>query len=705
MERTDKNKLEQQRLAALASYHVLDTPPEQSFDELADLAALLCEAPISLITLVDENRQWFKSRIGLDLEETSRTVSFCAHAIQQPGIFIVRDATQDPRFASNPLVLQDPNIRFYAGAPLVTPDGYALGTLCIIDREPRELKPSHEQALNVLSHHVMTLLESRRQKHEIDRLSALLTTDGSNGGEVDHLREEILRHERIEHSLRRERNLSEQIVNNMPGVFYLFDSELRYLRWNRNLEIATGYTADELTSLTPLDLFSGAERERVTQRIAIVFETGSSEVEAKLLHKDGSETPYYFTGCQIQYDGRPCLIGMGIDISEYKALEAQLLQVQKLDSIGRLAAGIAHDFNNLLTVQHGYLSMAAEDPALPRTLHEAIQQSLVATEKAAALTRQLLVFSRRQVIQIEAVELNQIVDNLSRMLRRILGEDVHLHLSLAENPLPLDADAGMIEQVIMNLVVNARDAMPDGGRLEIRTYSATLSANDTQLDPRAQPGSFAVLEVQDTGHGIPDDVIDQIFEPFYTTKEPGQGTGLGLATVYGIVQQHQGWIRVWSDEQRGTRFRVFLPIRTATHPEEARPQPSATVGGGQETILLVEDDAQVREVGMALLRSYGYNVITAVDGLQALSLWDEHEDKIDLLMTDMVMPGQLNGLELITRLRERRPDLKAILVSGYQPELVQEVKLSPITKFMQKPYRKAELAQALRSLLDKTAQR
>ncbi len=388
------------------------------------------------------------------------------------------------------------------------------------------------------------------------------------------------------------------------------------------------------------------------------------------------------------------------DITERRRLEAQLRQAQKMEAIGRLAGGVAHDFNNILAVvllQSELLARTATAPSVRDGLH----QIRAAAERAANLTRQLLLFSRQQVLQPRDVDLNQVVEDLLKMLRRIIGEDIKLEWLPAPESLPLRADPGMIEQVLLNLAVNARDAMPRGGRLRVQTGTCTVDEAAAHFNPEARPGRHARLRVEDTGSGIPPEGLPHIFEPFFTTKEAGKGTGLGLATVYGVVQQHRGWVTVDSTPGQGTTFQVFLPLaaRSAAAPASSAPVPTAV--GGHECLLLVEDDAALREATCQMLEGHGYRVLAAADGLQALALWKDHGRQVALVLTDLVMPGGVSGQDLVQRLRADRPDLKVVYTSGYSEAWRgQEIRLQPGERFVSKPCPIAQLLQTLRACLD-----
>jgi hypothetical protein len=435
-------------------------------------------------------------------------------------------------------------------------------------------------------------------------------------------------------------------------------------------------------------------------------------------------------------------VGVARDITQRRQLEAQLQQAQKMEAVGQLAGGVAHDFNNVLTVVIGYAQMLLDRGNLPPDALEPLTQIYTAGNRAANLTRQLLVFSRKQTIQRRVIDLNQIAREISAMLRPLIGEPIKLELSLSADPCPAEADAGMIEQVIMNLAVNARDAMPKGGTLFIATEQVTLDATAPRRHPEARPGAFVCLSVRDTGCGIPLENLQRIFEPFFTTKTAGHGTGLGLATAFGIVQQHQGWIEVestvgvgtgasqFSDmggtplpglpavaggtgvppvgceatamRPAGTCFRIMLPAAPpATAGPALRPATTVAAGGGAETILLVEDESAVREFAVAVLRSHGYRVLQAGSGIEALEIWKWHQSRIALLLSDLVLPDGLGGMELAIRLRQKKPALKVVLTSGYANATIEAEFRPPAgTHFIRKPYKPQVLAQAVRDALD-----
>jgi two-component system cell cycle sensor histidine kinase/response regulator CckA len=394
----------------------------------------------------------------------------------------------------------------------------------------------------------------------------------------------------------------------------------------------------------------------------------------------------------------------GTDITERTNLEAQLRHAQKLESIGQLAAGVAHDFNNILTIIQGHADrLLAQFDGDPHVT-EPLKLVSTAAKRGSSLTRQLLMFSRKQVMQSKVIDLNAVLANLMKMLHRLLGDDIALESNFPENVPPVEADVGMIDQIIMNLSVNARDAMPRGGRLQIATNTVTIDEAYVQQHPDARPGEFVCLKVSDTGCGMERATLARIFEPFFTTKEVGKGTGLGLATVYGIVKQHQGWIEVASQPGAGTTFKVYFPA--SEKPIEAAPERGRAdnkVSGGHETILVVEDEPVLRELARMILKDYKYEVLEAASGLEALQVWEKHKGRIDLLLTDMVMPEGMSGRELAERLRRQKPDLKVIYTSGYSSDVMGQENAARDIKFLQKPYPPPELAQAVRECLDRAA--
>lgn len=388
------------------------------------------------------------------------------------------------------------------------------------------------------------------------------------------------------------------------------------------------------------------------------------------------------------------------EIAGRKTVEAQLRQAQKMEAVGQLAGGIAHDFNNLLTVIFGQTELLGDATITAEARDTAVRDIKAAAVRATNLTRQLLVFSRHQSMTPVPVDLNRVIGDVGKLLRHVISENITLQTTLRSAPLGVLADAGMLEQVLMNLAVNARDAMPRGGVLTLSTTLAAVTAEQTRDRLHAMPGKYARFSVSDTGTGIAAETLPRIFEPFFTTKEAGKGTGLGLTISLGIVQQHRGWIDVESAPEKGTTFHVYLPSHSLTPPAENTTPPAAELTTGDCTVLLAEDEPAVRALVKHLLMRQGYRVIEAVSGSDALTCWSGHKDEIGILLTDIVMPGWPNGHELAARLREESPSLRIVTMSGYDPS-----EFSPLSgrKNLQAPHvRKPFSADALLRAIEST---
>jgi PAS domain S-box-containing protein len=395
------------------------------------------------------------------------------------------------------------------------------------------------------------------------------------------------------------------------------------------------------------------------------------------------------------------ILGIGRDVTERVQLEQQLRQAQKMEAVGRLAGGIAHDFNNILTAITGYADLLLEDLRPTDSRHQDVAEIRKAADRAAGLTRQLLAFSRQQVLQPSVIDVKTLVGDLEKMLGRLLGEDVELGTRLAPDTGRVKADAGQLEQVLMNLAVNARDAMPDGGKLTLETSNVDLSEEYAADHYPARPGPYVMIAVTDSGTGMSEETQAHMFEPFFTTKEKGKGTGLGLATVYGIIKQSGGFIWVYSELGHGTTFKIYLP-RVGESADLAKgPAPArARAARGSETVLLAEDEAPVRAVARQVLERQGYTVLEAPSAEAALDIATRYSGAIHLLLTDVIMPG-LSGRELATRLADLRPEARVIFMSGYTDDAVtRHGVLEPGLAYLQKPFTPDALGQKVREVLD-----
>jgi two-component system cell cycle sensor histidine kinase/response regulator CckA len=476
-------------------------------------------------------------------------------------------------------------------------------------------------------------------------------------------------------------------VNPNPVLEFAADGTLSYANVSAR-DLANKLQKDDLIAILPPDA-SAIVRECLT--------TGQNRLREEVHVNNRTLTWSFFPIVTSQV-----VHCYGADVTDILNLEAQLRHAQKLESVGQLAAGIAHDFNNVLTVIQGYTDCLLARGPTDDSVAKGLKEIAEAARRAAALTRQLLTFSRKQIIQPKVLDLNALLRNLTNMLQRLLSENIRLESCYAPNLPPVEADTGMLEQVVMNLAVNSRDAMPKGGKLCISTSSTSIEAGCAGLHPDARPGTFVRLTVTDTGCGMDPQTLGRIFEPFFSTKEVGKGTGLGLATVYGIVKQHRGWIEVSSQLGCGTTFTLYFPVTDRLCDTTGQSfMTTQAVRGGKEAILLVEDEPGLREFVREVLGQFGYRVVEASSGVEALKAWDEHNGQFDLLLTDMVMPEGMTGTEVAAHLHKRKPGLKVIFTSGYSPEVIGKDFSQSDVAFLCKPYLPAQLAQTVRQSLDR----
>jgi PAS domain S-box-containing protein len=543
-----------------------------------------------------------------------------------------------------------------------------------------------------------------RNGREIPVLMTLLARKAANG-EVDlfyTVSRDITERKEAEQALRKSEESYRDLVENAHDLIYSHDLEGNYTSMNKAGESITGYPTEEALTMNLSQMMSPEylpkAQEMLDRKLAGEKVTA---YEVELLAKDGRRVTVEANTKLVLLDGVPVGVqGIARDVTERKQLEEQLRQSQKMEAIGLLAGGVAHDFNNLLTAINGYSGLALQRIDDNHPLRGYLEEIKKAGDRAANLTRQLLAFGRKQILQPLPINLNDVVTDMNKMLQRLIGEDIELNAKLDPAAKKIKADPGQIEQVLVNLVVNARDAMPQGGKLTIETLGVDLDEDYANSHVGAVPGRYVMLAVSDTGTGMDEGTRARIFDPFFTTKEKGKGTGLGLSTVYGILKQSGGNIWVYSELGHGTTFKVYLPELTASRQETEAVTGESPMPSGSETILLVEDEDVVRRLARKILENAGYNVLEASRGEEAVRLRLERAEPIDLLLTDVVMP-ETSGKEVADRLREMQPGLRVLFMSGYTDEaIVHHGVLDLNVEFIQKPFTPAALTKRVRDVLD-----
>jgi len=520
---------------------------------------------------------------------------------------------------------------------------------------------------------------------------------------TEALEREIAERRQIEEDLRRSEQRFAQIFRSSPVPTVLRGlNDHKIIEVNDSFLRLFGFQREEVIGRTVEELGLNADAAKVKEVSDTARRKGNlRDIEIQWRGKGGRSGMGRLFAEVIEWIKEPCLLVMIYDTTRQAKMERQLRQAQKMEAVGQLAAGVAHDFNNILTVIQANASLGQSEPGLDPMLKDCFDQISLAAERAAALTRQLLAFSRKQAMQPTVVDLNQLLVDYAAMLRRVVTERVKVEYNLNPEVPPIYADPTMVEQVLTNLALNARDAMPNGGQLIIATEEVELDHEFAQHHPRAKEGRFVRMQVTDTGVGIAPELLPRIFDPFFTTKEVGKGSGLGLAAVHGIVDSHGGWVEVESEVGRGATFSVFWPVHTSGQPQPARQGDTSVIRGGNETILLVEDEPAVRGIARHILKKYGYSVIEAISGKAALKLWPAIYPHISLVVTDVVMPDGVSGRQLAEELRRTKPELPVLMVSGYSPELAgMNSQQMDGCQFLAKPFKPAELARLVREMLD-----
>lgn len=520
----------------------------------------------------------------------------------------------------------------------------------------------------------------------------------------DILEKEIAQRQKTEESLQHEKHYTENLLEGANIMIVGLDNTGCVTLMNHTSEVITGYNRSDLLgqcwfeTVAPKDVL-----DNKTETFDAMMQSNRLEtVEYEILTKNGQKRIISWRNNPILVEGVVSgSLSFGIDVTDHRSVEEQLVQSQKLELIGQLAGGVAHDFNNILQVILGYGCMLQNDSKLDDHQRQEVEQILSSAEKASHLTKGLLAFSRKQVITPERADLNDIVANIKKFIARIIGEDVQVKIINNQLCLPVLVDCGQIEQVLINLAANARDAMPSGGILTIETEINTIDEKFTRLHGYGEPGCYACITVSDTGSGMNEDTQKRIFEPFFTTKGVGKGTGLGMSIVYGIIKQHKGFINVYSEPGHGTTFRVCLPLVEVGQDQPAEAGDQAPPPTGTETILFAEDDSDVRTLVESILSSYGYKVIIAKDGAEAVEKFKSHRNEISLILMDMIMP-KLNGKEAYDEICNIQPGVKIVYSSGYTAEFIQNRGISEDDiELVMKPVQTVELITKIREVLDR----
>ncbi len=682
----------QKRLDALARYQVMDSPAEPVFDALATRASEILETPMATVTFLDERRQWFKARVGFEPTETPIEDAFCAYAIKHPeDVMVVSDTWEDDRFRTNRLVTRGPRIRSYAGAPMVTPEGVPIGTVCVIDRKPRRMSRLKREVLRTLAHEAVGLMETGFLRRTLDA-----EREASHALQV---REDYFRH------------LTEYALDLI--TILEVDGTIRFE--SRSIESELGHAPEHYRGRNAFEFVHPEDCPAVMNAFQKTLERRGKTpvIRFRFRHADGTYRILEGSGNNLLDD--PAVHGIVFnsrDVTERLRLEAEVERgrLEKTDAIARLTGGVAHDFNNILTAVQGLARLAEFRVPVGSPESGYLSDIQTATERATLLTRQLLAFSGRVVLQPQAIELASWLRALEPRLVSELGPNIELTV-VCHGDLRVCEDATQFEQVILQLADNARAAMPAGGHFTIEALPVILSPEERPQDGRDGDVQYVQLSVTDQGLGMDERTLARIFEPFFTTKIVGNHPGLGLCMCRGIIEQSGGHLTVHSHPGRGTVFHIFLPSTEALEKEAAPPElapPSTSilpiaVLPDIPTILFVDDEPMLREIGATILEEQGYRVLLAEDGLDALARLSEIKFRnLDLLVTDIIMPG-MNGVQLAEEVGRLRPGTRVLLCSGYTRDVLAHSGLPEGAAFLPKPYTLARLLEKVGEMLAITA--
>jgi len=678
---------ESERLNALRSLKILDTPADERFDRIVRIARDHYQMPVVRVTLVDEDRVWFKARLGIKADQAPRSISLCSHTIMSSEPLLVPDLTADLRFSESPQVMGKPYFRFYAAAPISVEGGHNIGSVCLMDYEAHPDFTVEDTAfLQDLSDIVVDELKLHEKLTKQETL-------------IDSYVESLQQSE--------ERfSLAMRGANDGLWDWNLRTDEMYYSpRWCRML----GYEPEEIAPQRESwsNLVDPADKYRVLDMVEkwISGRADSLETEYRMRHKDGDWRTIWTRAFLAREDGQPVrIVGTHVDITERRQLEEQIRQAQKMEAVGQLTGGVAHDFNNLLGVMLGNAEQASillsqEGSNAQARIH--IGEVVRAVNRSAALTQRLLSFSRRQTLVPKTTDIGVLIRNFEDMLRRAIGETVELTADLGDDVWPAMVDGHQLENALLNLTINARDAMSAGGCLTVTTGNTVLGEAEVGQHGSLVPGDYVKVTVSDTGDGIAPEILDRVMEPFFTTKGVGEGSGLGLSMVFGFAKQSKGHLAISSEVGSGTVVELYLPrslgipqaTTTASHISERTEPLSAR-------ILVVEDDPDLREIPVQILRKHGFEVVEAANGSQALAALKATED-FDLLFSDVVLPGGMNGVAIADEARRLQPAIKVLLTSGYNSgAIADQVAGADTVKVLSKPYSRNDLLESVCGLLD-----